>query len=189
MYRLIWGKQISQQCWVFRPMNMVYLSIFRSSFLWTLFYSFQCINLAHLLSDLSLHILYIYAIMKDSVFSILISYCLLLTYRHKIDFFSLSILYPTTLPNSLISFSSFCFVDSIGFSIWPICHLWIRTVFLFQDVGLYFFVLSIWLARIPNTMLNQSAENGHPCFDHNLKEKASVFHHKVWCCRFFIDIT
>ena len=54
------------------------------------------------------------AIVNDNLFISILD-CLLLLYKNKIEIY-MPILYPSTLPNSLISSSSL-FVASIGFSI------------------------------------------------------------------------
>lgn len=56
-----------------------------------MFYSFQCIRLVYLLSDLFLRISYFYAIVNGIAFLIFISDYLLLAYRHKPDICILSL--------------------------------------------------------------------------------------------------
>ena len=87
----------------------------------------------------------------------------LLVYRNTTDFCIL-ILYPTTLPNSLMSSSTYL-VASFGFSIYNILS------YASSDnctsfpilIPCFSFSSLIAVARITKTILNKSGENGHSC--------------------------
>ena len=103
-------------------------------------------------------------------------------YRNATDFW-IFILYPATLPNSLIHPYSFLVV-SVGFSEYGILTpansdnfnssfpIWISFIFLSCLTG---------IARTSNTLLNKSGENGHSCLFSGLREMLSAFCHWVWC--------
>ena len=92
-------------------------------------------------------------------------------------YFCVLVLYPATLLNSLISCSSFLIL-SLEFSMYsimssadsesvissfPMCFL---SFFSFSDC-----------CRTSKTMLNNSAESGHPCLVPDLRGNAFIFHH------------
>ena len=85
--------------------------------------------------------------------------------------FCVLVLYPATLPNSLISSSSFL-VASLGFSICSIM-LYVNSEFSFFLSNWDFFLIVI--VRTSNTILNKSAENGHPCLVPDLRGNAFSF--------------
>ena len=99
----------------------------------------------------------------------------LLVYKNARDFYFL-IVYPTTLPNSLMNCGSFL-VACLGFLCIVSCHLQTVTVFLLSLNYFYFFSSLIAMAWASKTVLNNSDESGHLVLFMMLEGMLSVFHH------------
>ena len=99
----------------------------------------------------------------------------LLVYRNARDFCAL-ILYPATLPHSLMRSSHFL-VASLGFSKYSIVSSAKVTVLLLFQFGfiLFLYFSLIDMARTSKTMLNNSGESGHPCLVSDFRGNAFSF--------------
>ena len=123
-----------------------------------------------------MYFILLFAKVNGIVFLIYLSYLSLLMYRNARHFCVL-ILYPATLPNSLIS--SKCFlVASLGFSLIVSCQLQKVTILLllFQFGSLLFLFFSvIAVATTSKTTLNNSGEREHTCLVPDLRGNVFKF--------------
>ena len=88
---------------------------------------------------------------------------------------TLLILYPASLPGSLMSSTSFL-IASLGFSIYSIVS-YTKSFTSFFPIWFPFISFSslIAVARTSKTMLNKSGESGHPYFVPDLRRDAFSF--------------
>ena len=87
----------------------------------------------------------------------------------------MSILYPSPLLNSSISFSCFC-VESVEFSTYNIMSSAYNDNFTSSSLhAFYSFSSLIAVARTQNTVLNRSGESEHPCLVPDFSKKAFSF--------------
>lgn len=141
-----------------------------------MFFNFQCTSLLPHFLNLFLGMLFLQVLSHMEFSLISFADCSLQVYRNITDF-SVLILYPATLLNSIISFSSFL-LDSLGFSNIGSCYLRMDGFTFSYTIQMSFISFSylITLARTSGTMLNSSGKSKHPCIVSNLREKLSVFY-------------
>ena len=105
----------------------------------------------------------------------------LLIFRNAIDFHGL-ILYPATLPNSLMGCSSFLVV-SLGFSMYNIMSSANNDSFTsFSNLySVYLFIFSLlWLGVPKLCWINNLGESGDPCLIPYFTGNSFIFHHWEW---------
>jgi len=102
------------------------------------------------------------AMVNKIVFLISLSDLSLLAYRNAIGC-SVLIWYPETLPNSLMSSNNFLVASDSTFSRYSIISFANSDNFLFQ-FGFLLSLFLLWLPWLGLPMLNNSGENGYPCF-------------------------
>ena len=115
---------------------------------------------------------------NDIVSLILLSYLLLLVYRNIVNFCVL-ILYPVTLPDSLMSSNNFLVV-SLGFSRNSTNSSTKNDNFIASFpilIPFISFTSLIAMARTYKTMLNSSGKSRHPYLVPDLRGILSAFHH------------
>ena len=160
-------------------MNTVYLSICSCNlqFLLLVSYSFPGTSVYYL-RQVQSQVLFDVEV-NDFVSSISLSNSSLSVYKNVIQkciYFCILILYPTTLPNSLMRSS--ILVVSLGLSMYGIMSSANSdrfTSYFLTCIPFISFSCLIAMVGTPNTVLNKSSESGHPCLVHDLRRMLLAF--------------
>ena len=169
-------------------MNMIYHSICLCclQFLSSVSYSF--LSAGFLPSLIPRYFILCDAIVNGIVFLIFLSDSSLSVYRNATVFYIL-ILYPATLPNSLMSSSNFL-IASLGFSMYSILLSANSDSFISSfPIWIRFISLSclITVTSTFNNKLNKSGKSGHPCLVLDLR--GNIFSFSTLCVMLAVSLS